>query len=177
MGDYSSLFEMLGNTNTEGNASPLSSGFGGGKILIWIILFCIFCKGGNGFGFGGGCGGNNCGGGYGGNNGGCGCGGNNNGNNCGCCCGCNDYSCFDNCSCKEYCCCCGGVIKGKRKQENYIIDPIPCCNINQGGNCGVGSCGGFGGGCGGFGGNWCVIILIIAIFLIRKGPSPRSEIC
>ncbi|MEG1256948.1 hypothetical protein [Clostridium sp.] len=179
MGDYSSLFQMLGNTCTDGNTSPISSGFGGGKILIWIILFCIFCRGGSGFGFGGGCGGNtgsNCGcGGNSGNNNCCGCGGNC-GNNCGC--GGNwgnNCSCCDCCCCKERCCCCGGTIKGRRKEESYILDVIPnCCgNTNQCGNSGWGGNSGL---CG-FGGNWCIIILIIAIFFIRKDSPCKTEIC
>ncbi|MEG2918493.1 MAG: hypothetical protein RR891_04315 [Clostridium sp.] len=188
MSDYSKIFQMLNDTCTDENTCSTPLGFGNGKILIWILLFFVLCRGGNGFGFGGGCGGNNCG--FGGNLCGnnCGCGGNSGGNNCGCvtnncgcnnCCSCNDCSCCDICSCKEKCCCCGGTVKCKKKYENYIVDVVPnCCNSNSCGN--MNQCGnvGFGGNCGfgGFGGNWCQIILLIAIFCLRRG-SCKPEIC
>ncbi|WP_343828231.1 hypothetical protein [Clostridium subterminale] len=185
MSDFSNLHQMFGEACTDGNFSR-NFGFGGGRIIIWIIIILIFCRGG----FGGNCGrggfGGNCGcGGFGGN---CGFGGFGGfgGNNC-CCnpCCCDPCSCCCDpcsccccepccCKCKECCCCCGGVIKGHKKQKNYIVETCCCnpccCNNNFGsggfdGNCGSGGFGGFGGNFG-----WCQIILIIVIFLIRREP-------
>ncbi len=190
MSDYSNLFGMFGDKERGFGPCPPPGpgpcpppgpgpcpppvpgpglgGFGGGGILIWIIILCFFC--GGGFGFGGGCGNNS-----GANDGcgsGCGCGG-----RCGCGGGFDTGCCttmFPNpCDFVECCNCCGKRVKKCKKQKNYIVEACLCGgNAPMINNTGCGGCGNSGFGCGnggfGFGGFWWIIILII-LFVCRGG--------